>query len=148
MEHGTGAADALRGMLNLGKMIRETGLLSATEPGRWMISEAAELQDFHLQMKVVGFPDSRVKRVLDQEMSRTGLTMKDRLESARTRLLTGAPYDSTNRQFEEMVERWCRMHPQDSSGDLRCTLLNLYDLDVFPREVILAMRESDLIDQD
>lgn len=148
MERGTKAVDALRGMLNLGKIIRETGLLSATEPGRRMISEAAELQDFHLQMKVVGFPDSRVKRVLDQEMSRTGLTMKDRLKSARTRLLTGAPYDGTNRRFEEMVERWCRMHPESTPGNLRSTLLHLYDMGVFPREITLAMRESDLIDQD
>lgn len=128
----------LKGFAHLVGVIKGVGFSAQ------VVHDAQLLGDFRNQMRAAGIEDWKVRRVLDHEMHRTGsVTMEDRLASARTRLLSGPPYDSTNQRFEDLVGQFL---PQCSGnpGDAHHVMLALYDLETFDREATVAMRESDV----
>lgn len=141
MDEGASTEDAMRGFAHLAGMIKGVGFSAQ------VIHDAQLLGDFRNQMRAAGIENWKVRRVLDQEMHRTGpITMDDRLMSARTRLLSGPPYDSTNQRFEEIVSRAEVLGR--NPGDAHHDMLSLYDLGMFLPEVAQAMRESDINEQD
>lgn len=127
-----------------------TSVLALVSPAwRWAVSDAAELEEFTNWVKATGLPEKRVERVVTSELSRTGpLAVSAKIASARTHLLSGAPYDGTSSMFEAMVKSWRAKLPQQSEGDARATLISLFDSGIFTPEDSAAMRESDINDAD
>jgi hypothetical protein len=145
---GQTSADALRGFARLAATVRGAGvcaLVLVSPEWRRALADAAELESFAVWAVTLGLPENLAGRVIASELSRTRpMGMAARTASARTRLLSGAPYDGTNRRFEAMVEAWREKYPARSDGDARAALLSLLDSGIFTPEAMAAMRESDV----
>jgi hypothetical protein len=135
----------LRGFAHLADTVRAL----ASPSWHRAVADAATLEDYGARLLATGLPEARIKRVMTQELSRSGpMAMEDRCRNALARLLQGPPHDGTNRRFEAMVAAWTGKYPERSDGDARAALLSLYDSGIFTPEATEAMRESDRFDDE